>query len=246
MKALILAAGRGSRMLALTEDRPKGLVELAGRPLLDYQLAALTGAGCTPIGAVTGYMASALESRGLTLFHNRRWAETNMVASLACAAEWLIDGPVLVSYSDIFYQPQAVAALRGADADIAITFDPHWRNLWQARFADPLADAETFRRDDNGFLTEIGARAASLDDIQGQYMGLLRFTPAGWRLVENLRAGLAADIRDRLDMTGLLRRLLEQGAKIQAIPAPFPWGEVDAETDLLLYESDPTAFGLAG
>jgi choline kinase len=213
---------------------------------LDYQLAALTGAGCGPVGAVTGYMASALEGRGLTLFHNPRWAETNMVASLACAVEWLNAGPVLVSYSDIFYQPQAVEALLGASADIAITFDPQWRTLWQARFADPLADAETFRRDDKGFLTEIGARAASLDDIQGQYMGLLRFTPAGWRRVEDLRAGLAPDLRDRLDMTGMLRRLLEQGARIEAIPAPFPWGEVDAETDLAVYQGDPIRFGLSG
>ncbi|OAN51499.1 NTP transferase domain-containing protein [Magnetospirillum moscoviense] len=244
MKALILAAGRGSRMLALTEDRPKGLVELAGRPLLDYQLAALTGAGCGPIGAVTGYMADALEGRGLTLFHNPRWAQTNMVASLACAEEWLQDGPVVVSYSDIFYQAQAVQALLAADADIAITFDPHWLGLWQARFAEPLADAETFRRDDQGFLLEIGARAASLDEIQGQYMGLLRFTPAGWRRVQDLRQSLPPDQRDRLDMTGMLRRLLEQGARIQAVPAPFPWGEVDAETDLAVYQARPKSFGL--
>ncbi len=244
MKALILAAGRGSRMLARTEDRPKGLVEVAGKPLLERQISALRAAGLTEIGAVTGYQAQALEGRDLTLFHNPRWAETNMVASLAAAVDWLRAGPVLVSYSDIFYPSEAPAALLAAAADIAITFDPNWLSLWSRRFDDPLSDAETFRLGPDGTLREIGAKPSSLEQVEGQYMGLLRFTPAGWSHVEALRESLPADRRDRLDMTGMLRLLLEQGVVIDAIPAPWPWGEVDSETDLAVYEGDPAAFGL--
>ncbi len=55
MRGLILAAGRGSRMVAATADRPKGLVELGGTALLDWQLAALRGAGIQEIGLVRGY-----------------------------------------------------------------------------------------------------------------------------------------------------------------------------------------------
>lgn len=244
MKALILAAGRGSRMLHLTEDRPKGLVELLGKPLLDRQVAALRTAGFDEIGAVSGYRAEALEGRGLTLFHNSRWAKTNMVASLACAADWLQGGPVVVSYSDIFYRPEAPAALCSAAADLAITFDPHWLGLWGRRFADPLSDAETFRRGPDGRLLEIGAKPTAPEQVNGQYMGLLRFTPAGWAEVEDLRDELPPERRDKLDMTGMLSLLLARGTPIDAIPAPWPWGEVDAETDLTLYQSDPEAFGL--
>jgi len=55
MKAIILAAGRGSRMKNLTDERPKCLVELRGNPLLDWQLAALLEAGIDRIAIDTGY-----------------------------------------------------------------------------------------------------------------------------------------------------------------------------------------------
>jgi choline kinase len=94
MRALILAAGRGSRMGALGDVRPKCLVELDGRPLLDRQLAALRTGGAREIGIVRGYRKDMLNDPALTYFDNDRWAETNMVMSLACAAEWLRAGPL--------------------------------------------------------------------------------------------------------------------------------------------------------
>ena len=87
MKAIILAAGRGSRMKDLTDERPKCLVELRGKPLLEWQLEALREAGINEIAIVTGYKRELLVNRGLTEFHNPRWAETQMVSSLACAEE---------------------------------------------------------------------------------------------------------------------------------------------------------------
>ena len=89
MRALILAAGRGSRMGALGDDRPKCLVELDGKPLLERQRAALARGGADEIGIVRGYRSDMLNLPGITCFDNPRWAETNMVMSLAAAAEWL-------------------------------------------------------------------------------------------------------------------------------------------------------------
>lgn len=83
MKAIILAAGRCSRMKDLTDDRPKCLVELRGKPLLEWQLIALRAAGISEIAIVTGYKRELLCNRGLHEFHNPRWADTNMVSSLA-------------------------------------------------------------------------------------------------------------------------------------------------------------------
>ncbi len=237
MRALILAAGRGSRMGGLTEERPKCLVELAGRTLLSLQADALRAGGADEIGIVRGYRAERIELAGARYFHNPRWAETNMVATLACAAEWLADGPVVVSYSDIFYPAALVTRLIAAPGDLAIAYDRAWRGLWQRRFADPLADAETFRLDSAGRVHEIGRRAAGIDEIEGQYMGLLRVTPTAWREVEALRGELAPAERDRLDMTGLLGRLIARGEPIEAVATSGGWGEVDSATDLALYEA---------
>lgn len=235
MKALILAAGRGSRMGGLTEAAPKCMVQLGGRPLLDWQVAALRGAGIDIVGMVTGYRPESFDGRDMPRFHNPRWDQTNMVQSLVCARDWLRSGPLVVSYSDIVYPAAVVASLQKAQGDIVLTYDLDWKELWSRRFADPLADAETFRVRD-GVVVEIGGKTTDIADIEGQYMGLLKFTPAGWQAVEAYMAGLSAAQCDRLDMTSLLSGLIAMGQKVVGVPVRCQWGEVDNAEDLAVYE----------
>lgn len=238
MKAIILAAGRGSRMKDLTEERPKCLVELRGKALLDWQLEALRAAGITEIAIVTGYKRELLTGRGLTEFHNARWAETNMVSSLACAQEWLQAEPCIVSYSDIFYSPVAVQSLMTSTASLAVTYDPNWLELWTQRFGDPLLDAETFRLTPEHTLAEIGNKPTSVDEVQGQYMGLLRFTPEGWAEVLRIRSKLTAEQCDKMHMTGTLQKVIDAGrVTIAAVPYAGEWGEVDSAEDLASYHA---------
>lgn len=236
MKAIILAAGRGSRMKEMTDDRPKCLIEFRGKTLLDWELDAMRDAGIHEIGIVTGYRRELLTGRGLTEFHNPRWAETNMVSSLACAEAWLNDAPCIVSYSDIFYSAVAVQALMVVAASLALTYDPHWLTLWEKRFGDPLLDAETFRLDLNANLIDIGGKPKSVEEVQGQYMGLLRFTPAGWAEVVRIRGSLPEAERDKIHMTGTLQKVIEsRNVQIAAIPYEEAWGEVDSASDLAAY-----------
>jgi choline kinase len=235
MRAIILAAGRGSRMGNLTDEQPKCFVQLRGRRLLDWQLDALRGAGIGQVAIVRGYRAECF-SEPVHYFDNPRWAQTSMVASLMTAHEWLHADVCMVSYSDIFYSTRATERLSGAAADIAITYDPNWLQLWRQRFADPLSDCETFRLHADGSVKEIGERAHSLEQIEGQYMGLLKFTPAGFDAVATLVSELPAAEADRLDMTGLLRRLIARSVRIQAVAIDDAWGEVDRVSDLQSYE----------
>ena len=237
MKAVILAAGRGSRMKDLTEERPKCLVELRGKALLNWQLEALRAAGITDIAIVTGYKRELLANRGLVEFHNARWTETNMVSSLACAQEWLQTEPCIVSYSDIFYSPAAVQSLMACTASLAVTYDPNWLELWTQRFGDPLLDAETFRLTPEHTLAEIGNKPQSIDQVQGQYMGLLRFTPEGWSEVLRIRSSLSIAECDSMHMTGTLQRVIGAGKlKVAAVPYGGAWGEVDSASDLDAYQ----------
>ena len=235
-RALILAAGRGSRMRDATADRPKCLVPLAGRPLLDWQRSAFQRAGVETIAAVGGYRAERLAREIEVRFVNPRWETTNMVRSLAFAAPWLGERDSLISYSDIAFRPSAVERLAAAPGDIAITYDRQWAALWGGRFETPLADAETFRIED-GLVVEIGGRPNTMDEVEGQFMGLLKFTVGGWRTIAAHLEGLADAATDRLDMTGLLRRLIADGHEVRGVPVDGGWVEVDSESDLLYYES---------
>jgi L-glutamine-phosphate cytidylyltransferase len=238
MRAVILAAGRGSRMGRLGEDRPKCLVELEGRPLIERQIAALRRGGIDEIGVVRGYRGEMIDFPGLTYFTNARWAETNMVVSLASAANWLRSGPVIVSYADIFYRSDLVRGLADAPGQLVISYDRDWLRLWTQRFADPLSDAETFRIDVAGQLLEIGGRTTRIEEIQGQYMGLLKLTPPAWSAVEALLDMLDAPSRDHLDMTGLLHRLLiRKTLLLTAFGTNGQWGEIDSPEDIALYEN---------
>ena len=238
MRALILAAGRGSRMEDLGDDRPKCLVELASKPLIERQIAALRRGGVGEIGVVRGYRAEMIDFPALTYFANERWAETNMVMSLAAATPWLRSGPVIVSYADIFYRSELVRGLVNAPGKLVISYDRAWHRLWTRRFADPLADAETFRINAAGQLLEIGGKTTRSEDIEGQYMGLLKFTPPAWGAVEALLSLLDAPTRDRLDMTGLLRRLLiGKDLPIDTFGTDGQWGEIDNPDDVALYHN---------
>lgn len=223
-------------MGALSEDRPKCLVELAGKPLVGRQIAALRGGGVSRVGIVRGYLAHTINLEDVSNFENPRWAQTNMVMSLVAAGSWLQESSVLISYADIFYDRNVVRDLVAAPGDLVVAYDRNWRTLWERRFADPLSDAETFRTDADGKLIEIGRRASRIEDIEGQYMGLLKFTPAAWRAVEKVLADVDPKTRDAMDMTTLLRTLLDSGFPIGTVGIAGQWGEVDNTADLELYE----------
>ncbi len=238
MRAVILAAGRGSRMGRLCDDRPKCLVQLEGKQLIERQIAALLRGGVDEIGVVRGYRAEMIDFPGLSYFANEGWAETNMVMSLAAATPWLRSGPVIVSYADIFYRSELVCGLACAQGQLVITYDRLWHRLWARRFADPLSDAETFRLNAAGQLLEIGGKTTKTKDIMGQYMGLLKLTPPAWGIIEALLVTLEPSIRDHLDITGLLRQLLARKAlTIDTVSTDGQWGEIDNSRDLMLYQN---------
>ncbi|MCW5893780.1 MAG: phosphocholine cytidylyltransferase family protein [bacterium] len=235
-RAVILAAGRGARMGELSDARPKCLTPLAGRALLDWQCDALRAAGVIEIAVVRGYRGEQLARPGLASFENPRWATTNMVRSLLCAAPWLARETCIVAYGDIVYHPDTVAALAAADADLAIAYDRLWRALWRERFDDPAGDAESFRVDAQGRVVDIGRPRPRLDATDGQYMGLLRIAPAAFAHIARLVAALDGPAGDRLDMTSLLRALIAAGQPVLAVPVDGRWCEVDRESDVRLYE----------
>lgn len=230
MKAIILAAGRGSRLYELTKDRPKCLVMLRGRPLLEWQIKALRESGIQDILVVRGYCKDQITGNFETT-ENPRWDQTNMVSTLMAARDWLKSSPCIVSYADIVYPCQAVKRLIQEDSPLTILYDSNWLELWQQRFDDPFSDAESFRLDEQGYLVDIGRKNVSAREIQGQYMGLLKFTPESAGCVFNL-LDYNPELCDRLDMTALLRLLIEKGKAIRAVPWDGQWCEVDSQDDL--------------
>lgn len=238
MKAIILSAGRGSRMGELTDNSPKSLTKLFDKPLLEYQINALKSAGISEIGIITGYKSEAIKpfitSHNLIAFHNESWADSNMVYSLLCAREWLENSDFVVSYSDIFYEASGVKDLANLRCDAGILYATNWLEIWQERFPNNvLDDAESFRLDSENNLLEIGSKAKSIDEIQGQFMGLMKFSKEGFKSLCQMLQTL--DIK-ALDSTAMLQKFIESKQCVKCVAFSGVWGEVDSQSDIKIYE----------
>ena len=237
MKSVLLAAGRGRRLGDLTNNRPKCMVELSAKPLIHWQISALSAAGIEDIAVVRGYLGESIDAPKATFIENKDWQTTNMVTSLYKARHWIGDQPVVVSYTDIVYGPDPVRRLMSANNDIAITYDTDWFDLWSKRFADPLSDAETFCLGSNNTISGIGQKPSNLGQIEGQYMGLLHFSKVGWHECLKYLDSLTELDRKAMDMTSMLRELISDGQKIHGVPVHGNWAEIDSESDLILCNS---------
>lgn len=236
MKTLLLAAGRGSRLGEKTSHKPKCLVELAGKPLLEWQLKALRDCGISSIAIVRGYQREQITGDGLEFFENDRWDITNMVSSLLCASSWLLESPTIVSYTDIVYPASFISELSKSSDDIVVGYLKDWLPLWSKRFANPLEDAEGFKIAASGTLVSIGKRKPAIHEVEGQYAGLFFLSPKGFSKIRNFLSALPLETVDKLDMTTLFQKLIEQGVEIKTRCLEGPWLEVDSESDLKLYE----------
>lgn len=168
MKSIILAAGRGTR---LGTGVPKCLTTYKDKTLIEYTLEALRSNGIEDITIVKGYKSELIQHDVQSVM-NEEYESTTMVDTLFCA-EHLMDDDFIVSYSDIIYSPCWIKKLIESEANFAVAADRMWKLLWEARFDDPLADAESFKSH-QGRITEIGNRIDSLDEAEGQYMGLFK------------------------------------------------------------------------
>ena len=234
IRGIILAAGRGSRMQSLTSDKPKCMIKFAEKSLIEWQVEAFRSCGIKKIGVVTGYLNESIPKKFFDKeFYNECWDNSNMVISLCKAEDWLSKYQCIVSYGDIFFKKLAIDLLLECTSEIGITYDPNWKKLWEQRFNNPLTDAETFKIDEKSFLEDIGRSPSSYDEISGQYMGLLKFSPLGWHSVKQV-INLTED--QNISMTELLNRLVKSKKNIKAIAYNNFWGEVDSLEDLSLYE----------
>jgi len=112
MNAVLLAAGRGTRMGQLTQATPKPLLLLRGRPIIEHILTGLRRAGVRRAVIVTGYLGDQIEARlgdgkgvGLEIEYRRQEQPTGTAKALLLARDCLGDEPFMLSWGDIIVEP---------------------------------------------------------------------------------------------------------------------------------------------
>lgn len=246
LKAIILAAGEGKRLRPLTNNCPKCLVQLFGKSLHQWQIETFQKCGIFDISTVVGYMGNEVKTQNITYYTNPRFSETNMVETLFCAQEKLNDNAI-VSYGDIIFEKKVLEKLIESKDDISVVVDLKWEKYWRKRFTDPLHDAESLTLDNRNHIQNIGQKVDSIKEIQGQYIGLMKFQGDGIKIINDFytkskNASFEGNnpLNPKLPfeksfMTDFLQGIVDEGHKIKAIPIFNGWLELDSIDDYYLY-----------
>lgn len=234
-KAILLVAGEGKRLRPYTLDRPKCMVEIDEISLLERQISVLHSENIENILMIGGYKAKVLP-KNIRLRINTKFSETNMVWTLFTAEDEL-DGDLIIGYGDIVYSKKILKKLLDSRSDISVIIDKEWELYWRARNEDPLDDAETLKLDKNGLIREIGKKPDNIEDIEGQYIGLMRFNDSGIRILKQVYNNIknsnqvSKDSLKNLYMTDLLQAVIDDGHSVQSILVNESWVEVDTVSD---------------
>ena len=203
-RAVVLAAGRGEGLEALTADRPKCMIDVRGKPLLQHLVETLGAAGVRDVTVVRGYAKAAVALPGVRTVDNDAYETTGEAASLEQAAG-LLAGDSVVVYGDVLFRRYILDAMLRVPGDIVIAVDAHGR---AANARDLVRADRAYAPDD---MEETPARLLAIGEAgasSGEWIGLLRATASGSKLIREELAAMRADgSLAAADMPALLGRI---------------------------------------
>ncbi len=249
-RAILIAAGRGKRLGAHTEEIPKCMVEVAGKPIFGWVWDALASVGVRELVVIRGYRGDVLETfvRKLVptaqFVDNPEWQTNNVLLSLACARAHL-DRPAYVLYSDIVFTPAVAAAAAQSPAEIGLVIDRRFRDIYEGRTEHPLDEGEVADLMPDGSVARVGKRALPPADAIGEFIGLARLGTRGMATVANTLDQLAMRFAGKDDepfqraaryrnayLTDLLQELIDGGIRLDPVLIDGQWREIDTGQDL--------------
>ena len=242
MRAIIVAAGMGSRLRPYTDDRPKTLVPVGGKPMLARQIEAYWSAGVTDFSIIRGYLKDRLVVPGAELIDNNDYASNNILVSLFHGVHRMDEPQGFVSsYGDIVFGKEAVRAVLDTPGDLVLCVDRQWKSIYEGRDQHPLVEAEVCRCEGDR-VVRVGKKTVPVDQAHGEYIGLFRASAVGARqLVERYQArvathldqpyGTAPSLR-RAYVTDLFNDLIADGVAINVAYIDGGWREIDTVQDL--------------
>lgn len=245
MRGIIIAAGLGIRMRPFTKATPKCLLPIAGQTLLDWTVDGLRRAGCDEIVLITGHAADAIERRDLIRVENDDYENNNILHSLMYAREYL-DGPCVVSYSDIWVEPEIFENVARGAGDIRLAVDLDWKPYYLDRTHHPIDEAENaFLDPATGQVRRIGKHLEpelAGEAICGEFLGLWAMTADGATTFRQVFEQLEADVAPtepfqkakewrKAYITDFAQHLVDSGTPVDSVRIERGWAELDTQQD---------------
>lgn len=246
MRAIIIAAGRGRRLMPTTADSPKCFAEVQGKRILDWVLQALRANGISDICFIGGYQIEKVKAGypHFTFRHNADWENNNILASLMCAED-LMDVPFISTYSDCLFTADVVRRAMANPADIALSVDTDWLKRYEHRSNHPPDDAEKVTVA-NGVVTRVH-RGIAVSAAYGEFTGVAKYSAQGSAVLKQhyqrckaLHAGKPfreAAVFEKAYLIHLLQDMIEARVDIAHADTPGNYIEIDTQQDFELAQN---------
>ena len=251
MTAIIAAAGFEKQLLPLIEDKPKCLLDIKGKTILERQVAALNECNIKDIALVRGYKKEAITLPNIRYYDNDRYEETGELVSLFCA-ENEMKGRCLFLYGDIIFETAVLEKLLKSPADISLVVDLAWYDQLQRDTTAPhikpdlvsLQNAPDksglFRYmtpDEQHRIVKIGQHVPH-EQAHGEFIGLAMFSERGIdafkqtyrdaQKTAHAKGFHEAGSLTKATFTDMLQELIDHGHSVHCVPIFKGWMEVDS------------------
>jgi choline kinase len=240
MRAIIIGAGRGSRLMPTTADTPKCFAEVGPKRILDWTVEAFRENGIEDICFIGGYQIDKVREAypDFTFRHNRDWENNNILLSLM-HAEDLMGQPFICCYSDILFTSGVISALLQSEQDISLVVDTDWLSRYTHRSEHPSDDAEKVVVQ-NGRVEKVH-RDIPEEEAHGEYIGVARFSAEGARLLKNHyhrarekysgQPFREAKVFEKAYLIHLFQHMIEEGVHFSHVDTHGGYIEVDTQQD---------------
>ncbi|MBT5708878.1 MAG: phosphocholine cytidylyltransferase family protein [Verrucomicrobia bacterium] len=246
MRAIIIGAGRGQRLMPTTADAPKCFAKVQRKRILDWVIDAFAANGISDICFIGGYLIERVreEYPAFTFCHNVDWQNNNIMESLMYAQDFM-DEPFVCCYSDTLISPDLVAGLLASEAEIALSVDTKWQARYEHRTEHPPNDAEKLTVAD-GRVTQVH-RDIDPSKAYGEYTGVAKFGRDGGaslkahysrcREAYSGKPFREAAVFEKAYLIHLLQDMLEAGVLMHHTDTPGEYMEIDTQQDFELAQT---------
>jgi len=239
-KVLIVAAGLGSRLKKHTEELPKCMLDFGGKTLLQRQIDAYKQNGIKDISLIKGYKKNKINYKRIKYFSNTDFKNNNILNSIFYA-EKIINGNIIISYSDILFEPFVVKRALESNHDISIVVDIDWRGYYVNRKEHPITEAENVIFNSDNEVVKIGKINTGRNDVHGEFIGMLKLSNKGAEIFKSHfnrckklywnKPFHRAKIFQQAYLTDMIQELVDVGVKINCVIIEKGWKEIDTVED---------------
>ena len=239
-KALIVAAGLGSRLKGHTENTPKCMLDFGGKTLLQKQLLSYKKNGVDDISLIRGYKKNKINYKGIRYFDNDDYKDNNILNSIFYGEE-AINGNIIISYSDILFEPFIVKRAMESDHDISVIVDVDWRDYYINRKDHPLSEAENVIFNSNNEVVKIGKIASEKEEVHGEFIGMIKLNHRGCEILKQNyhrvkklywnKPFQRAKVFQKAYLTDMIQELVDIGVKVHCVIIERGWKEIDTVED---------------